>query len=177
MGELPGRFLCGRMAVIVAAAFSLAAGPASAQRSSSPDPSVAAVLAVADSALVAITAGDREGLFALMTPDAQVYSARIVDGIGSYRFRMATEDRNRPSTAGVIERGFDAEARVSGPIGVVWLPYDLYLSGKWSHCGVDVFTLVRAGNAWRIANLSFSIEQPPACRPHPAGPPPGLKAP
>jgi hypothetical protein len=54
---------------------------------------------------------------------------------------------------------------------MVWLPYDLYLDGKWSHCGVDVFTLVRQEGAWRIATMAWSAEQPPVCEPHPDGPP------
>jgi hypothetical protein len=55
----------------------------------------------------------------------------------------------------------------------VWLPYDLWIDGKWSHCGIDHFTLVQVGTAWRIANLTYSVEQPPACKLHPAGTPPG----
>jgi hypothetical protein len=57
------------------------------------------------------------------------------------------------------------------------LPYDLWAEGKWSHCGVDQFTLVRVGTTWRIVNLTYSVEQPPVCRMHPDGPPPGYKPP
>jgi hypothetical protein len=42
---------------------------------------------------------------------------------------------------------------------------------------VDQFTLVRVGTAWRIVNLTYSVEQPPVCRMHPDGPPPGYKPP
>ena len=41
------------------------------------------------------------------------------------------------------------------------------------HCGVDVFTLLKSEGGWRIATLVWSVEQPPACQRHPAGPPPG----
>jgi hypothetical protein len=54
---------------------------------------------------------------------------------------------------------------------MVWMPYDLYMDGTWSHCGADVFTLVKSGTAWRIATLAWSAEQPPVCEKHPAGPP------
>jgi hypothetical protein len=70
----------------------------------------------------------------------------------------------------VTERGFRPEVRINGPLAMVWYPYDLYRDGRWSHCGVDVFTLIRNEGRWRIATMSWSAEQPPACEPHPDGP-------
>ena len=61
--------------------------------------------------------------------------------------------------------------RVNGPVATVWYPYDLYVDGQWSHCGVDVFTLIRTDGQWRIATMSWSAVQPPACEKHPDGPP------
>lgn len=160
------------------AAFAVAA-PArlGAQASASADSARPAILAVVDSALSAITAGNFSGLADLMLPEAQIYSARTRDGMVGYRMRTAAGERTTSSATGYVERGFDAEIRVSGPVAVVWLPYDLYAGGRWSHCGVDVFTVVRVESSWRIANLTYSVEQPPACRPHPKGPPPGMRAP
>ena len=60
---------------------------------------------------------------------------------------------------------------VSGGVAMVWMPYDLYVNGAWSHCGADVFTLVKSGGAWRIASMAWSAEQAPVCEKHPAGPP------
>jgi hypothetical protein len=73
--------------------------------------------------------------------------------------------------SGVAERGFRPTVLVSGPLAVVWLPYDLYVNGSWSHCGIDAFTLVRNAGAWKIAALAWTVEQPPACERHPDGPP------
>ncbi len=145
------------------------APPASAER--------AAILAVVDSALNFITTGKYAALADLMLPEAQIYSAREHEGAIQYRMRTAAQERQRPAGAAIVERGFDSEVRLSGPIAVVWLPYDLYAGGRWSHCGIDIFTLVRVGEAWRIGNLTYSVEQPPACRQHPAGPPPGMQSP
>ncbi len=136
-----------------------------------------AIQAVVDSALAFITAGNAIALTDLMLPEAQVYSSRQRDGRWVYAARARDTERLRTSGAPVVERGFDPEIRVSGPIAIVWLPYDIYVNNAWSHCGVDVFTLVRSGAGWRIGNLTYSVEQPPACLPHPGGPPPGMKAP
>ena len=78
-------------------------------------------------------------------------------------------NRTGPST--FVERGFDATVRVQDRVAMVWMPYDLYFGERWSHCGVDVFTLMKRDGRWRVAALIYTIEQPPACQKHPAGPP------
>ena len=135
----------------------------------------AAVLAVADSALMAITAGNWIGLTSLMLPDAQTSSTRERDGQIVYRMRTVADTRATAPGPMITERGFDADVRIAGAMAVVWMPYDLYLDNKWSHCGVDVFTMVRVNDRWRISNLTYSVEQPPACRRHPLGPPKGAQ--
>jgi hypothetical protein len=89
--------------------------------------------------------------------------------------RTREQMRAQLSQRKIVERGFRPEAKVNGAIAMVWFPYDLYIDGAWSHCGVDVFTLVRANGQWRIASLAWSAEQPPVCEKHPSGPPPGAK--
>ena len=130
-----------------------------------------AVLAVADSALAFITRGDMVALTDLMLPDATLYPSRTTDGVTKARARSRAEQRVATSTARITERGFRPEVRIDGPIATVWYPYDLYLDGTWSHCGVDVFVMFHVDGRWKIANLSWSAVQPPACERHPDGPP------
>lgn len=130
----------------------------------------AAVIAVADSALAAITRGDVVGLTDLMVPEAQMFPTSTRDGVSAYRMRTREAQRTG-AMSGVVERGFSPTAMVNGGVATVWMPYDLYLNGAWSHCGVDVFTMVKTENKWRIASLAWSAEQPPVCEKHPAGPP------
>jgi hypothetical protein len=40
--------------------------------------------------------------------------------------------------------------KVDGPLASVWTPYQFYYKGKFSHCGVNSFQLVRVNNAWKI---------------------------
>jgi Domain of unknown function (DUF4440) len=156
-----------RAPITLALAFAtLVAGEAGAQ---SPDPRVA-VIAVADSALAAITRGDAAGLTDLMVPEAVMYPSSTSGGVTTYRVR-SRESQRGASISGVVERGFKAEARVSGGMAMVWMPYDLYRNGAWSHCGADVFTLVKTEGKWRITSMAWSAEQPPVCEKHPDGPP------
>ena len=152
------------LALPVALAAQSPAAPTAAQR--------ATILAVADSALAAINRGDMNAFTNLMTPEAQTIVVRAGDTV-RVTVRTREEWRSRPSTSRVTERGFRGEVHVSGPLAVVWLPYDLYVNGAWSHCGVDTFTLVQSAGVWKITSLSYTIEQPPACARHPDGPPRG----
>lgn len=134
-----------------------------------------AAIAVADSALAAITRGDMVAFTDLMLPEAVLFPTSTRDGLTRYRIRTRAEQRDAPTTATVTERGWSPEVRVNGPLAMVWYPYDLYRDGKWSHCGVDAFTLIKHDGRWRIAMMAWSAEQPPACQKHPGGPPPGAK--
>jgi hypothetical protein len=44
-------------------------------------------------------------------------------------------------------------------IATVWAPYDLWVNSTYSHCGVDVFTLLKTSQGWKIASLAFTIEK------------------
>lgn len=155
-------------AAIVVLAGALAAPPR--VEAQGPPSERAAVLAVADSALAMITKGDMVAFTDLMIPEAVLFPTVTRDGVTRYRVRTRAEQR-LPMNGELTERGWDPEVLVKGPVAVVWYPYDLYLDGKWSHCGVDVFTLVRNEGRWRIATMAWSAEQPPACERHPGGPP------
>jgi hypothetical protein len=131
----------------------------------------APILAVADSALAAITRGDMIGFTDLMVPEAVLFPTSTRDGASRYAVRTRDQQRNSPMPGVVTERGFRPEVKVNGAVAMVWLPYDLYIDGRWSHCGVDIFTLVRHEGRWRIATMAWSAEQPPVCEPHPDGVP------
>ena len=59
---------------------------------------------------------------AIGTPHSQVYDERIV---------------------------FDV-VKVDGSLASVWAPYKFYLGDKFSHCGVDVFELMKTADGWKV---------------------------
>lgn len=155
--------------LVLVFAVSGAISPAAAQ---APADDRAQVLALADSALATISRNDFVALTDLMLDSAVTFSAGERDGKAWTSFRTRAAQRAMQSDRTFTERGFDPQVMVSGPIAVVWLPYDFYLDGAWSHCGVDAFTMLKAEAGWRIATIAWSVAQPPACRAHPDGPPP-----
>ena len=39
---------------------------------------------------------------------------------------------------------------IDGNLASVWTPYEFYYQGKFSHCGVNSFQLVKSDNEWKI---------------------------
>ncbi len=135
-----------------------------------------AVLAVIDSALDLISAGKVTAFTGLMTPEGQVIATSGPAGSPTHQVHTVPQLLAIGEMPSMVERGFDPTVAIAGHVATVWLPYDLWAEGTWSHCGVDTFTLVRTASGWRIALLAYTVEQPPACKPHPAGTPAGYAA-
>lgn len=43
--------------------------------------------------------------------------------------------------------------KIDGPLAIAWTPYSFYYEGKFSHCGVNSFQLVRINGVWKIQYL------------------------
>jgi hypothetical protein len=48
------------------------------------------------------------------------------------------------------ERVTFKDIKIDGDLASVWAPYKFYLNGQFSHCGVDVFQLMRTKTGWKI---------------------------
>jgi len=57
---------------------------------------------------------------------------------------------------GFRERYWDAAVLTDGNIASVWAPYDFFKNGKFSHCGVDLFYLVKENKEWKIAHFGYT---------------------
>jgi len=42
------------------------------------------------------------------------------------------------------------DIRIDGPLAMVWAPYKFYIGQTFSHCGVDVFQLMKTDKGWKI---------------------------
>ena len=40
--------------------------------------------------------------------------------------------------------------KIDGALAIAWTPYKFYYKGKFSHCGVDSYQLVRIDGTWKI---------------------------
>ncbi len=57
-----------------------------------------------------------------------------------------------------------------GKIANVWAEYDFHSNGKFAHCGIDTFLLLKTDEGWKIFSLTYTMETH-GCKDSPLGPP------
>jgi hypothetical protein len=135
------------------------AAPAAA----APDPADAPVLAVVQRFFDALAAQDAATMREIVLPggvDTAVTPGP--DGKTTMRRLPVDETFNSAIGPGLHERIWAPVVSLRGPIATVSAPYEFQRDGKTTHCGVDVFNLVKVDGAWKIASIMWTVE-PDAC--------------
>jgi hypothetical protein len=161
----PVRTLAALAALAVLAACNQAAPPAASGPDVTRSDDEAAVLAAMDTMMLAISANDLQAMAKLQTADGMTYRARAVgngemDIVGQPNAYWIDPARNDGHT--YRERYWSPTVLVRGSIAVVWAPYEFWIDGETSHCGIDVFNFVRIDGAWTVSNSMWTVE-PNAC--------------
>ena len=147
--------LAAALACIVTPALAHAQAPAAPAALGAADER-AAVLAVVKALFDGMRAGDSAAVRAVFHPQVQLTTALVRNGapvleVGSLdTFLRAV---GTPHDAVWDERTYDEEVRVDGTLAQAWTPYDFFAGDKFSHCGVDAFTLAKTSAGWRIIAL------------------------
>jgi len=160
MNRLRAAFLMGVMIAAADASAGEVSKPAGHQAGEE-----AAVLAAMDRYMTAISASDLDAMAAMQMPGGTTFRARAVQG-GNMdvvtRPNSYWVDPARKYGHAYRERYWTPTVLIRGSIAVVWAPYEFWIDGKTSHCGIDVFDFVKIDGAWRVANLMWTVE-PDAC--------------
>jgi len=53
----------------------------------------------------------------------------------------------------------DPKVLINDGIAVVWARYEFFRDGKFSHCGVDAFSLMETLQGWKIAAVIYTVEK------------------
>jgi hypothetical protein len=132
------------------------------------------VAGLAENFLAALSVADTAELARLLGPEAMIYSVREGDQGPSLRAvsRAAFLESLGGEDQVILERMWDPTVQVQGHVAMVWTPYDFYLNGEFSHCGIDVFTLLKGGDGWRVTSITYNVVRE-GCLPSPLGPPGG----
>jgi hypothetical protein len=117
------------------------------------------VLAIAEQFFTALEKGDTATLRSLFLDEARNYFVQERDTkvrAGSQLPKNFKADKDRIVRERFIKGGVDV--MVHSRIAVVWGSYNLWINDKFSHCGVDAFTLLKTDAGWKISSLSYSME-------------------
>jgi hypothetical protein len=108
----------------------------------------------------------------ILLPEGVIFSVR--DEGGQRKIRATTHkqiiDSFRASTERMLERMWEPKVLIHEEIAVVWTKYDFHREGKFSHCGVDAFNLIKTPEGWKISGIIYTVEKE-GCEESPLGPP------
>lgn len=48
------------------------------------------------------------------------------------------------------------DIKIHNGIAMAWVPYQFRINGKFTHCGIDIFTLTETNKGWKIINTSYT---------------------
>lgn len=148
----------------------LVVGPVTLQASDNSDEK--AVLGVVQALLDAINGQDAAAVHALGIDEAVLISLRHdADGNPQIGFRKESETSFPQEDRNMVERIWNPVVLVEGDIAAVWAPFDFYLDGKFSHCGINAFHLLRVAGSWKLSATTYTAVTDGSCETHPDGPP------
>jgi hypothetical protein len=126
-----------------------------------------AVLKVVQAFFDTMTAKDVDGAREILVPQGRFHAMRA----GAEPRSLSNEEylaQLQASKQTMRERIWNPEVRVHGSIATMWAPYDFWIDGKFSHCGIDAFDLIKTSKGWQIAGGIYTLES--KCQPSPLGP-------
>lgn len=119
------------------------------------------VLAAVQKTFDGMAANDAVKILASMTADARLYGVR-----NGAPYTMAAEQwANRIASikSQFIERFTNApKVSIHGEIANVWGEYEFLRDGKFVHCGVDSFNLLKTADGWKVATI-LDTEETTGC--------------
>ncbi|WP_338243217.1 hypothetical protein [Aurantiacibacter hainanensis] len=122
------------------------------------DSTNAHILAVVDTFFEGLNTADEEMMASVVVEESIVASVRESEDRPDLRVSSIEE-----SIEGLLDGGsyyeeyWEPVVLVSGPIAVVWAPYLFESDGERTHCGVDVFNLMRLDGEWMITGIQYSV--------------------
>ena len=52
------------------------------------------------------------------------------------------------------ERLTSFDIKIDGAMAIAWTPYNFFFNDQLSHCGVNVFTLIKRSDIWKIMGIT-----------------------
>lgn len=124
-----------------------------------------AVLEAMDRFMTAISESDVDAQAAMQAPGGMTYQWRPSPDGGMHitpRPQSYWTDPSQDDGRAYRERYWSPTVMIRGGIAVVWAPYEFWIDGETSHCGVDVVDFVQIEGSWLVSNAMWTVE-PEAC--------------
>lgn len=104
----------------------------------------------------AMKGSDGDAAKACFADSAILQTIRTKDGIALVKNEKISdfaEFVSKQNKGDADEQNSILDIRVDGPMAMVWSSYRFFYKGKFSHCGVNSFQLIRTPIGWKIQYL------------------------
>ncbi len=93
-------------------------------------------------------------------PDGQIWTLNNIRQPSRRRMRYSREDyKSFDPDEQLQETPLDYVIKAKNGIAMAWVPYEFRVNGEFSHCGVDVFTLIKTEGTWKITTMAYTIDE------------------
>ncbi len=77
-----------------------------------------------------------------------VFLEKVVEEkLENFLNQIANKESNTPDW---VEKLYNTEIKIDGSLAHVWKEYSFFVGDKFSHCGVDSFSLIKTDGDWKI---------------------------
>ena len=116
------------------------------------------VMAVVKRLFDGMRAGDSAMVRSVFHSNVRLITVGTRDGRTDVRIESSADDFAKavgtPHAEQWDERISNEKVAIDGPLASVWTDYSFHLGGKFSHCGIDHFLLVKETDAWKVIELA-----------------------
>lgn len=135
-------------------AFSFAFGAIQAQQEADKE----AIIKVVKTLFDAYRAQDSSIVRPLFHPQATMGRA-VVDENGNGQWRQGSVESfvsflGTKSENYYDERIYSYDVTIDGPLATVWTEFSFFMNEKFSHCGYNVFQMMKMADGWKITNIT-----------------------
>jgi hypothetical protein len=128
-----------------------------------------AVIAVVDRLFEGMRKADTTAMRALFAPDARMWGVRQGQITANPVDSWLQSIGRQPAGTVLNERTWAHEVRVDGTVAQAWMQYDFHIGERFSHCGIDAFSFIKAGTDWKIVGV-MDTRRTTGCTPPPKSP-------
>lgn len=113
-----------------------------------------------DQFFMALEKQDTVLLKKLWFQEGQVWTIDNTTQPRTYSMRFFKEDLKRFDPKIVLqERALSYEIKIHNGMAMAWIPYEFHVNDTFSHCGVDIFSLLKTEGEWKFISASYTVEK------------------
>lgn len=117
------------------------------------------ILSVIDKFINAINNKNPELVSDVLDSELDKIKIYVEEDSTYYKTGNASLDFLSQSENKFYEKYWDPIVTTDGHIASVWAPYQFYLDDVFSHCGTNLFFLVKEQEQWKIVHYGYTIDK------------------